>query len=175
MSTLSNVTLNLTAPKGQFPTAAEFSSDRKAALAKIARFFDACAGGMEPGQPGETKIQSCIGSTDAAAAEASGTVTFSGASGTVGAVIGGITKTQAHGASDDADATNLAAAINADSTLNKYLTASAATNVVTVTAKQRGAIGNLISLVASGTGVTVGAARLAGGVGGNGTPTEVNF
>lgn len=44
-----------------------------------------------------------------------GTVTFSGASGTVGAVINGVTLTFAHGASDQADSNTLVTNINASS------------------------------------------------------------
>lgn len=63
-------------------------------------------------------------------------------------------------------ATNLAAAINANITLNKIIVASAATNVVTITALQRGVIGNYLSLAKSGAPITISGAALAGGAGG---------
>lgn len=66
-------------------------------------------------------------------------------------------------------AANLASAINALSTLNIYVSATASAGVVTITAKQAGVIGNLITLAASvGTpgAIAVSAAALAGGTGG---------
>lgn len=53
------------------------------------------------------------------------------------------------GADASADATALAACINANTTLSKYVTASANSNTVTVTAKVKGAWGNLLSITSS--------------------------
>ena len=100
------------------------------------------------------------------AVKASGTVTFSGASGTVGSVINGVTITAAHGASDAADAIAHAAAINAsaDALISGVVTAAVtASGVVTITAVNAGVTGNTITITASGTGVTASGARLTGG------------
>ena len=62
--------------------------------------------------------------------------------------------------------TNLAAAINGNTTLNKFLSAAVtATGVVTLTSPVAGVLGNQITLV-GGTGATASAARLADGAGG---------
>lgn len=53
------------------------------------------------------------------------------------------------GADAAADATALAACINANTTLSKYVTASAADDTVTVTCKLKGAWGNLLSITSS--------------------------
>ncbi len=66
-------------------------------------------------------------------------------------------------------AANLAAAINGLTTLNIYVSATAAAGVVTVTAHQSGVVGNSISLTESSatpTGIVVSAATLTGGAGG---------
>lgn len=53
------------------------------------------------------------------------------------------------GADAPADAVNLAACINANTTLSKYVLASAASGTVTLTAKLKGAWGNLLSVTSS--------------------------
>lgn len=53
------------------------------------------------------------------------------------------------GADATEDAVNLAACINANSTLSKYVLAEAASGTVTVTAKLKGAWGNLLSITSS--------------------------
>lgn len=64
-------------------------------------------------------------------------------------------------------ATNLAALINANTTLNKLVVASAAASVVTITCLAAGTIGNLITQATSnGTGFVVSAATLTTGAGG---------
>lgn len=176
MATLANFNISISVPEGVLPdTAAALSDDRNKALDQLAAFFQRLAGGNEPGAPGDCKVTLQKGTTAAAPVQASGTVTFSGASGTVGSTIAGTTKTAAHGASDNADATAHAAAINADATLSKLVSASANANVVTITALQPGLLGNQITLVASGTGVTVSGAKFSGGVGADGAPTTLTF
>jgi phage tail sheath gpL-like len=70
-------------------------------------------------------------------------------------------------------ATNLKNAINAQTALAKYLVATSALGVVTITAKFKGSIGNLITIVGS-TGVVASAATLASGAGGpEGTSEQV--
>lgn len=180
MSTMCNFNLNLTLPEGVVLPGgvADLTHNRAAAFARIAAFFDALAAGMEPGAVGETKVVASKGSTAAAAVRAYGTITFSGATGTVGATVAGTAKTFAHGASDAADATTLAANINADATLNKLVEAAAVGAVVTITAIQPGVLGNQITLAASGTGVSAGnvsGGKMQSGVGGDGAPTTISF
>jgi phage tail sheath gpL-like len=67
------------------------------------------------------------------------------------------------GMSDTATATNLAAAINAHTALSGALTATAALTVVTVTAKDRGSIGNMVTLTGSAH-IAASASTLVGGV-----------
>jgi hypothetical protein len=75
MSTLINNILSIVAPKGVIPDLA-VTGKTPAQLEAIARFFSACAGGMAPGQPGETSIQISKGSTNARLAYSSQLVTF---------------------------------------------------------------------------------------------------
>lgn len=67
------------------------------------------------------------------------------------------------GASNSAMATNLAAAINANATLQKIVRATASGAVVTITSVYPGPIGNLITLAESGNGMTISGAALASG------------
>ena len=105
------------------------------------------------------------------AVKASGTLTISSGSGSVGGTIGGTAKTVTWATSDTASATALAAAINADTTINKLCYATSAAGVVTITSNLPGPLGNKITLVASGTGVTASAGTLTSGAGSDGQPT----
>lgn len=114
------------------------------------------------------------GSADPVAASATATLVSVPADDTI--IIGGVTFTAkaspsgdnqfSQAGTDAEDATALAAKINAHPTLSQAVTASAATNVVTIRAKQKGVIGNFITLSETGTSITVSAAALAGGTGG---------
>jgi len=66
------------------------------------------------------------------------------------------------GASDTATAANLAACINANTTLNKQVVATSAAAIVTITALVPGAFGNLGTLAISAHG-SVSGANLTGG------------
>lgn len=112
---------------------------------------------------------SFTGSLDvtAAAVAASGTLTISGGSGSVGGTIGGQAVTVTWATSDTASAAALAAAINAQATTLQYVVATSLAGVVTITSLVPGTVGNGVTLVASGTGVSASGARLAGGVGQN--------
>ena len=114
-----------------------------------------CAGGAYDGATG----------FDVAQTQATGTLTISSGSGTVGGTINGVSVTVAYTTTDAAAATALAAAINASSNalVNKHVTASASAGVVTLTAVLPGNAGNAVTLAASGTGVTASGARLTGG------------
>jgi len=175
MSTMSNRVISISAPKGVIPTVATAAANMRESLSAIGSFFHRCAMGMEPGAVGETFIALQEGSTDAALAAASGTITISGGSGTVGARIGGQLITVTWATSDTNTAALLAAAINADATLSKVVSATSALGVVTVTALKKGVEGNFIATVLQGTGVTVSGTALTGGVGGGGTPATIQF
>jgi len=113
----------------------------------------------------------------AAPVAASGTLTLVSAIATDAITIGTTTFTatstptlstdwEIDGASDALDAASLAAAINAHTTVNQIVTASVASNVVTITAKQKGVVGNFIPLSSADATITASAAFLAGGTGG---------
>lgn len=179
MSTLCNLNVCITAPDGPevLPDANDLASSRQEAFAVLERFFGRLACGMEPGFPGETKVVIIKGTTQAAAVRAFATLTFTGASGTVGGTIAGTAKTVAH-STDAADAAAVAAAINADATLNKIVVAEAVGTVCTITAIQPGVLGNQITVAASGTGVAAGnvsGGKMQSGVGCDGSPVTVAF
>lgn len=113
----------------------------------------------------------------AAPVAASGTLTLVSAIATDAITIGTTTFTatstptlstdwEIDGASDTLDAASLAAAINAHATVSQIVTASSATNVVTITAKQKGVVGNFIPLSSADATITASAAFLTGGTGG---------
>ena len=70
------------------------------------------------------------------------------------------------GASDTLDAASLAAAINAHATVSQIVTATSADEVVTITAKQKGVVGNFIPLSSADSTITASGAFLTGGTGG---------
>lgn len=69
----------------------------------------------------------------------------------------------AKGATDATMATNLAACINANPTLQKVIRAKAAAAVVTMTCKVPGLLGDLLSLAETGNGMTISGALFTGG------------
>lgn len=81
----------------------------------------------------------------------------------------------AKGASDATMAANLAAVINAHSTLREAVSASALAAVVTVKCVYPGRIGNMIVLTEVGNGMTLGAAALAGGTGNDPVTHEFGY
>jgi phage tail sheath gpL-like len=103
--------------------------------------------------------------------KATGTITMASSSGTVGAIINGVTVSVAWATSDTNSASLLAAAINASSNalVSGFVSATSAAGVVTITADLPGKAGNAITLAATGTNVTASGARLTGG-----TETRVN-
>ena len=98
-------------------------------------------------------------------ARATGTLTFSSASGTVGGSINGvsITVTAAGGDTNTAALWVAAVAASTNPLVQGVVTASNVAGVATVQAVQYGATGNAITLAATGTGVTASGARLTGG------------
>lgn len=112
---------------------------------------------------------------DGAAAQATGTVTFASAINNdtitlAGTVLTGVTGTPSTnqfkvGVSNTADAAAYAAAVNAHTTLSKYVVATSSAAVVTLTAIPYSAVGNLITLASiNGTRLAVSGATLSGGV-----------
>lgn len=107
---------------------------------------------------------------------ATGTATLASVVATNTLVIGGVTLTCVNsgatsvqfnkGTTDTLTAVNLAAAINALTTINKVVQATSAAAVVTIASLIPGTIGNLITLSAGGGTITVGAA-LTGGTDGS--------
>lgn len=109
---------------------------------------------------------------------ASGTFTLVSAIATDAITIGTITMTatstpttnlhwEIDGADDAADAASLAAAINANPTLSKVVVATSAAGVVTVTALQKGLVGNQIPISSADATITASGAFLTGGTGGS--------
>lgn len=113
----------------------------------------------------------------AAPVRASGTFTFVSVIATDAFTIAGVTFTftstptletdvEVDGASDALDAAAACAAINAHSTISKIVKATVANNVVTVTCRVPGVIGNFIAISDADTTITTSAAYLSGGTGG---------
>ena len=95
---------------------------------------------------------------------ATGTITISSGTGVVGANINGTLVTVTWATSDAATALALIAAINSNVSVNTLVDATTGgAGIVNLTALTLGPSGNAITLVASGTGVTVSAATLTGG------------
>jgi hypothetical protein len=101
------------------------------------------------------------------AVDANDTVTIAGVVLTAKASAANGTTEFNKGDSSTSTATNLAACINANTTLNKIVVASASAAIVTVTCFVPGTIGNLISMVTSDApAFALSAAVLASGAGG---------
>jgi len=104
---------------------------------------------------------------------ASGTATFSTVVATNSVTIGGVTFTGSDtptgavqfltGTTDALSAVSLASVINANTTANKLVVASAAGAVVTFTSVVPGPVGNFITLAKSGSPISVSGALLTGG------------
>ena len=141
------------------PEQAKFTLDYRAVLAQVASFLEAVSAGHQVGS-----VAYVVDGGDGVAA--TGTVTLSSGSGTVGATINGVSVTVTWATSDTASAAALAAAINnsANALVNQHVTATSALGVVTITHRLKSAAGNAVTLAASGTGATASGARLTGGV-----------
>jgi phage tail sheath gpL-like len=112
-----------------------------------------------------TRLGSATIDLRASLTAASGTLTASSASGTVGGVINGVTITVTAAGGDTNTAALIAAAINASTNalVQNVVTASSNGAVVTVTSVLGGVYGNTITLAASGTGMSASGARLTSG------------
>lgn len=166
---MSSITLTIS---GLGPTASDFrlgvNPDPREQLERLSTILDGIQGG-------NYAATFDISSSTTNAVKASGTLTLSSASGTVGGTIGGTAVTVTASGGDTVTAAAIAAAINANTTVNKLCYATSSAAVVTVTANLAGPVGNKITLVASGTGVTASAGTLASGAGNDGQPTTYNL
>lgn len=120
----------------------------------IRQIINMLEGAVNGGALGNPKLAVCYSASDAVSAYS--TVTISSGSGSIAATIAGTAVSVTWGTSDTATATALAAAINANSTVNKLVYATSAAGVVTVTALMPAALANQITFAASGTGATAG-------------------
>jgi len=118
-------------------------------------------------------ITACSILAQQTAVAATGTVTFSSIAAADTVTIGGTVFTGSDtpsgtsqfltGSTDTASAASLAVAINANTTTNKYLSATSALGVVTITCLIPGVIGNSISLAISAHGSVSGSGRMTSG------------
>lgn len=137
-------------------------------LEKVSDYLRRVASGNAPAN---TTVDMQDGTTTLV--QASGTLTLATATGTVGGTIGGTLVTVTASGGDTATATALAAAINANTTVNKWVAATSVAAVVTLKVLSGGAVGNNVTLAASGTGVTASGAKLTGGV--NATANAITY
>jgi hypothetical protein len=161
----------------------------KAFLAQLQNYLDKVQSGAIAGnvtvlaQVGATAGVKASATATCAAVQAADTVTIAGTALTAIADNGTPTAVQfkigsGGGATQNGQcATNLAACINANTTLNKLVSASAAAAVVTVTALNPGLVGSKLTFVSSdGTRLAVtGSGVLASGAGEDIAPTTYTF
>jgi len=152
------------------------SSSDAEGLRALINYLEACASGC-----GEASIDVQTSASDPVAA--AGTVTCASISADDTVTVGSVTFTAKSSPAgetqfeidgdDDADATALGAAINAHSTLSKVVVATVADNVVTVTSRVKGVVGNHLVLDSSN-GTRLAVTEFAGGTGGA-TTTAVTY
>lgn len=159
MATLQNTVLVIKHPKGLLPANAP-SVNKAMDMMAYADFFRRLGSGMEPGRPGEVRVDIHRGTTDAAPVAATGTITLATCPAGQVIQINGVDFLAVNGAAtagnnefdisgdDTADAAALAAAIVACTTAGVAgeVTATSALGVVTVTALRKGTGGNAITL-----------------------------
>lgn len=145
------------------------ANDGQGLALELSEYFRRLSSGLERGRLS-------IYRSDVAPVKAAATFTLDTVIATDAVAIGGTTLTcVASGATaaqfnlgedDDETAANLALAINANTTLNKLVSATSAAAVVTVTALQAGLLGSQITFTSADSTIVASAARLAGGAGG---------
>jgi phage tail sheath gpL-like len=148
------------------------SGNRRASLASLANLIEGINGGAN--NPGAT-VDVAYSSTDPVAASGSVAITHANVTNGDTVTIGGVVITAATsgngtsswtiGASASADATAMAACINANTTLNKVVTASASSGTVTIACNQKGLIGNFI-VMSTSDATAFALTQLTGGTGG---------
>jgi acetylglutamate kinase len=139
---------------------------RELAAVKLVDYVQKCVSGSRAGVV-QTRINAvkAAGTITLSSHVATDTVTVNGIS--FACVASGATGAQYNvGADDTATAVALAAALNANTTLDGMIIATASLGVVTVTSLIPGEIGNAMTIAISAHG-TVSGARLAGGTNGD--------
>ena len=158
------------------------SADKNGMLSGLVNLLESIGSGNCPSQ-----VDLDISSSGLAAA--SGTVTCASVSAADTVTINGVVFTAVNGGTpganefdmsgtDTADATSLAAAINASvsSLVQGYVSASSSGAVVTISSVYKGLMGNTHTLASSnGTRLAVSGARLAGGTGAVSTSGKTNY
>lgn len=159
-------TLNLRLDTGDTDVFVQTNSGTITAM-NLSRLFKALAGG------GHTKPVTLR--TDVTPLAAAGTITLVSGSGTITAIINGVSIAITWATDDTVSAALLAAAINASSNalVTGLVTATSALGVCTINAALLGKMGNAVLLSATGTGATASGARLTGGS--DGTATSFTF
>lgn len=145
------------------------STQPKVWCKKAEQFFKSINAGLIPATvecfSDDTAQVAASGTATVASLLADDTLTVSGVTLTGKASPSGQSEFDSDG-SDTVVATAIAACINAHTSLTGIVTATSSGAVVTITASQRGLMGNAITLASSnGTRLAVSAARLAGGTG----------
>lgn len=136
---------------------------------EISNLFKSAAAGIRPMSvvqfSDDTALAFASGTVTVASIQADDTITISGVTLTGKASPAGESQFDSDG-SDTVVATAIAACINAHSSLVGIVTASSSAAVVTISAAQKGLMGNAITLASSdNTRLAVSAARLANGTG----------
>ena len=147
------------------------TSSSKEQLQKISNLLD----GIENGAQTCTGFSVVSSTSDAVNASAEVTATTSGSLGTV---INGTTVTTAFTSTQAGTATQAIADINANTTVNKWVRASAGSTSTKffVTAILPGAMGNGITLTVTGTGASAtGSGKLISGAGVDGTGNVASY
>lgn len=137
-------------------------AQRSGFIQKVMKYFRALAGGSKSGEVVVAiNMAKATGTVTLSAHVATDTVTINGT--ILTCVAAGATGNQYNvGGTDTETAANLAATINASSSFSGLVTATSASNVVTLTAARPGKLGNAVTLAISAHG-SVSAARMAGG------------
>lgn len=143
------------------------SDTARQVLNKLANLLSGLAGGAYRGSEfavSQTPASGTITINGVGGTAATGSYTFSSATGTTTATVNGVAFQQTSGA-DSARATALAAAITAstDPAIQGVVTAVAVGAAVNLTAVAKGTVGNAITTTAAGTGLSAAGSTLSGG------------
>lgn len=151
---------------GLMPTATELADDPLQAVPRIATWLEGLSAG---GQVGSVTMLVDDGNAVAATA----TVAYSSTSGSTQVTVNGVAMASQGSGTDSARAAADAVAINAsvNPLVSANVSAAAVGTTLTLTAKRKGAVGNINTLAASGTGLTASGNRLTGGTDATNTAT----
>lgn len=167
---MASITVNLKIPNAAAADLA-VSGERRKCVTNLINILKAFASGAKL-----INMDVTVSSSNPVAASGSIVLSYSDIDADDTVTIGGVTLTaKASGAngttqfnkqtSATVTAENLATCINANTTLNKHVVASAATGTVTVTAKMKGSIGNLI-VMSTSDATAFALTQMASGTGG---------